>query len=243
MKRPLVLVPACSKEIDGQRYDVAGRKYLQAVAEVAQCLPLVASPAASGDIGALLDAADAILLTGSPSNVAPEHYGEQVPVDAGALDHQRDNLTLPLVRAAVAAATPVFGICRGFQEINVALGGTLEQALHRRDQRIDHREPSELPLPQRYAPRHLVRLSGRLRAWLGAEAVAVNSLHGQGVRRLAGELTAEARAEDDLVEAFQLRDEQRFCLGVQWHPEWRAGENYISIELFRRFGEAARSAL
>jgi putative glutamine amidotransferase len=192
------------------------------------------------DIGAVLDIADAILLPGSPSNVAPCHYGTEAPVNPQALDPERDALTLPLIRAAFARKVAVFAICRGLQELNVALGGTLHQAVHTVDGHKDHRERAQLPLEEQYGPVHPIRLTGRLRAWIGADEIMVNSLHGQGVARLAPELEPEAFAEDGLVEAVRGPDEIGFCLGVQWHPEWKAKSNPVSVTLFRHFGAAAR---
>jgi putative glutamine amidotransferase len=194
------------------------------------------------DIGAILEAADAILLTGSRSNVAPEHYGEESPIKPDALDPFRDALTLPLIRAAVERKTPLFAICRGFQELNVALGGSLHQAVHDVDGHKDHRARYELPLDEMYGPVHTVSLRGRLRDWVGSDKLMVNSLHWQGIARLADGLKPEAFAEDGLVEAVRGPDDAAFCLGVQWHPEWGAKLNPVSASLFRRFGAAARGA-
>jgi putative glutamine amidotransferase len=240
MSRPIVVIPACTKLIDEDIFDAVGRKYSTAIAEVAECQPLlVPLGAGTPDIGAVLEVADAILLSGSPSNVAPEHYGEEVPVDPNALDPLRDAVTLPLIRAAVKRKTPLFAICRGFQELNVALGGSLYQAVHDVDGHKDHRARQDVPLDEAYGPVP-VMLRGRLRDWVGRDEIMVNSLHGQGIARLADGLKPEAFAEDGLIEAVRGPDDAAFCLGVQWHPEWSARSNEVSTSLFRRFGAAAK---
>ncbi len=241
MSRPIVVIPACTKMIDGHPFDAVGRKYSAAVAEVAECQPLLAPLGESmADVGAVLEVADAILLSGSPSNVEPVHYGDEAPFKPEALDPARDALTLPLIRAAVERRVPLFAICRGFQELNVALGGTLHQAVHTVDGHNDHRDRSELSLEERYGPSHPVSLKGKLRDWVGADEIMVNSLHWQGLARLAKGLTPEAFAKDGLVEAVRGPDDHPFCLGVQWHPEWAAKQNPVSVSLFRRFGAAAK---
>jgi putative glutamine amidotransferase len=176
------------------------------------------------------------------SNVGPEHYGEEVKVNPDRLDPLRDALTLPLIRAAIERKTPLFAICRGFQELNVALGGSLYQAVHDVNGHKDHRARLELPLDEMYGPVHPVSLHGGLRNWIGKDRIMVNSLHWQGISRLADGLKAEAFAEDGLIEAVRGPDDEAFCLGVQWHPEWGAKSNPVSVALFRRFGEAAKSS-
>lgn len=241
MSRPVVVIPACTKTIDGHAFDAVGRKYSAAVAEVAECQPLLV-PIGPGlsDLGAILEIADAILLSGSASNVAPQHYGEEAPIKPDALDPLRDAFTLPLIRAAIERKTPLFAICRGFQELNVALGGSLYQAVHEVNGHTDHRARPEIPLEEAYGPTHSVILSGKLRDWIGKDEIMVNSLHWQGIARLADRLKPEAFAADGLVEAVRGPDDSAFCLGVQWHPEWAAKANPVSTSLFRRFGAAAR---
>jgi putative glutamine amidotransferase len=243
MSRPIVLIPACTELIEGDTFDAVSRKYSTAVAEVAECQPLLVPHGAGiADIGGLLEVADAILLSGSRSNVAPEHYSTETPLIPDALDKARDALTLPLIRAAVERKTPLFAICRGFQELNVALGGSLYQAVHDVDGHKDHRPRYELPLDERYGPVHPVSLRGKLRDWVGADVIMVSSLHWQGIARLADGLKPEAFAEDGLVEAVRGPDDTSFCVGVQWHPEWAAKANPVSVSLFRRFGAAAKGA-
>lgn len=242
MSRPIVVIPCCTKLIDGHAFDAVGRKYSSAVAEVAECQPLLAPLGPSmADMGALLEVADAVLLSGSLSNLHPSLYGaEEPPINAEALDPARDDLTLPLIREALARKLPTFAICRGFQELNVALGGTLDQAVHAVEGRHDHRERPDVPLDDRFGPAHPVTLSGTLKDWIGEDEIIVNSLHWQGIRRLAPPLTAEAHAGDGLIEAVRGPAEHPFLLGVQWHPEWQAKSNPVSVTLFRRFGDAAR---
>lgn len=244
MSRPIVVIPCCTKLIEGYTFDAVSRKYSAAVAEVAECQPLlIPLDVALVDIGAILSVAKGILFSGSPSNIDPEHYSEEDPVLPDQLDPARDKLTLPLIRTAVERKIPMMAICRGFQEMNVALGGTLHQAVHDAEGHHDHRERKNLTIDERWGPRHSLKLTGQLKDWVGQETITVNSLHGQGLKDLAPPLTAEAFAEDGLVEAIRGPDDHPFCLGVQWHPEWRALENPVSQTLFRRFGRAAGAKL
>ena len=239
MTRPIVVIPGCSKSIGGLTFDAVGRKYSAAVAEVAECQPLLVPLGQSmADIGAVLDIADGILLPGSLSNVEPKHYGDEDPLDPATVDRDRDADTLPLIRSALERKLPLFAICRGFQEFNVALGGTLHQAVHVVDGHHDHREPTDEDFDIKFGPKHKVRLAGELQNWLGQDLLTVNSLHWQGINRLAKPLVAEAFAEDGLVEAIRAPAGNQFSLGVQWHPEWRPLNNPAP---FRRFGDAARN--
>jgi putative glutamine amidotransferase len=241
MSRPIVIIPSCSKMIGGLMFDAVGRKYSAAVAEVAECQPLLAPLGQSmADIAAVLDIADGILLSGSLSNVEPMHYGTEKPLNPDSVDRDRDSLTLPLIRTAVERKIPLFAICRGFQEFNVALGGTLHQAVHGVEGHNDHREPLTEDMDVKFGPVHPVKLQGTLRDWVGHDEIMVNSLHWQGIKTLAKPLVAEAFAKDGLVEAIRAPEGNAFCLGVQWHPEWQPRSNATSIELFRRFGAAAR---
>ena len=244
MSRPVVVIPSCSKLIGGLMFDAVGRKYSAAVADVAECQPLlIPLGAAATDINSVLDVADGILLSGSLSNVEPSQYqSDEPPIDAAMIDRDRDALTLPLIRAAVERKTPLFAICRGFQEFNVAMGGTLHQAVHTINGHNDHREPTSEDYDVKFGPKHQVRLAGELKDWIGSEQITVNSLHWQGINKLANPLVAEAYAEDGLVEAIRAPQGNAFSLGVQWHPEWQPRKNSASTALFRRFGEAARRA-
>lgn len=240
MSRPLVIIPACTKDIGGLDFDAVGRKYTAAVAEVAECQPLLV-PVGAGlsDIGALLDIADGVMLTGSLSNVEPVHYGTEKMLRPETMDRARDAITLPLARAAIEKQVPLFAICRGFQELNVALGGTLHQAVHDVEGLMDHREREGVDMDEKFGPVHPIMLKGELRDWVGQDEIMVNSLHNQGINKLSDKLTAQAFAKDGVVEAVRYKGEHPFVLGVQWHPEWRAKSNPVSVSLFRRFGAAA----
>ena len=191
----------------------------------------------------MLAVADGILLTGAASNVHPGRYGQHVHDPGLPQDTARDATTLPLIRAALKRGIPLLAICRGFQEINVALGGTLHQAVHEVDGMLDHREENSHSLDQQYGPAHRIGLvaGGRLAHMLdGATNLTVNSLHGQGIAQLAPGLTVEARADDGLVEACTVADAPGFTLAVQWHPEWRSADNPDSMKLLHAFGQACR---
>lgn len=241
-RQPLIGVTTCSKQLGLHPFHIVGDKYLRAVAVVGG-LPL-AIPALPEliDIAALLEHLDGLLFTGSPSNVEPHHY--QGPASAPDTPHDpaRDGLTLPLIRAAVDAGVPLLGICRGFQEINVAFGGSLHQRVHEVGPFMDHRDDPDMPLEVQYGLRHpLLVQPGGLLAGLGlGPQFEVNSVHGQGVERLAPGLRVEGRAPDGLVEAFSVERAPTFALGVQWHPEWQVTEHPAYLAIFRAFGDACR---
>lgn len=242
-RKPLIGLPADCRELDPHVYHVAGEKYLTAITDAAGGLPLVI-PALAGriDIPALLDRVDGLLLTGSYSNVAPSRYGG--PPSAPGTDHDpaRDALTLALIPAALERGVPLLAICRGLQEMNVALGGTLHQRVHEVPGMLDHREDKTQPLAVQYGPAHEVSLTpgGLLQGMCGQARIWVNSVHGQGVDRLAPGLFVEATAPDGLVEAFRVEAASGFNLAVQWHPEWSARQDPLSAAIFEAFGEACR---
>lgn len=238
---PVVLVPACNRMLGGHVYHIAGRKYVDAV-RLAGALPLVVPRVEPEELEALLDLADGVLLTGSPSNVHPRHFGEDVLDPALPLDPVRDDWTLPLVPRILARGLPLLAICRGAQEVNVALGGTLYQAVQDVGCFADHREDAEQDLAVQYGPSHAMQAvpGGLLSGIVGDRAFEVNSLHGQAVDRLAPGLRAEAHAPDGLIEAFTQPSAPGFNLCVQWHPEWRAAENPVSMRLLGAFGDAVR---
>lgn len=242
---PLIGVPACVVQRDGFEYHQAGDKYVDSLIDGAGGLPLVI-PALGPrlDCDALLEEIDGLLITGSPSNLEPHHYGGPAPPSDSPRDPARDATTLPLIRRALARAVPLFAICRGLQELNVALGGSLHQEVHRLPGRADHRSDKTVPMRERYAPVHPVRLvpGGMLQRLLdGAETIQVNSLHGQGIDRLADRLAVEASAPDGTIEAVSVQGAPGFALAVQWHPEWRVLENPTSRRLFAAFGAACRA--
>lgn len=246
---PLVWIPLCHRLLGEppaeQPYLVLGDKYARAVKRVSKAQPVQFALAEPEDIAGLLPLVDGVMLTGSPSNVHPRHFGEPVANTKLPLDEARDALTLALVKACIRDAVPLLGVCRGFQEINVALGGSLHQAVQDVPCMNDHREPKGAPLAEQYAPAHEVSfVKGSLfEQWAGAGHAKVNSLHGQGVARLAEALVAEAHASDGLIEAFRVKDAKQFAYAVQWHPEWRAwlaGENPFYENIFKAFGAACK---
>jgi putative glutamine amidotransferase len=238
-RRPLVLVPACNKLMGDHPFHVVGRKYVDAV-RLAGALPLVVPRAERWELDELLDLADGVMLTGSPSNVHPSHFDEPVHDASLPLDPVRDAWTLPLIPLVLSRGMPLLAICRGTQETNVALGGSLHQAVHQVGPYRDHRAPADEPAPVQYGPSHTVAVApgGRLESILGTCSFEVNSVHGQGIHRLAPGARIEATAPDGLVEAFSISDAPGFNLCVQWHPEWRASDNPESRRLFEAFGAA-----
>lgn len=243
-RQPVIGVPCCNRAIGAHPFHVAGAKYVEAAAAGADGLPWLIPALGGGlDVDALLDRLDGLLLTGSPSNVHPGRYHDAPDsIDCAPYDEARDATTLPLIAGALARRLPILAICRGFQELNVALGGTLHPRVHEVPGFMDHREPKDQPPDVQYAPRHPVRLvpGGRLAALAGGAAeIMVNSLHGQGVDRLAPGLIVEATAPDGLIEAVAVAGHP-FAIGAQWHPEWRFQDNPFSTALFAAFGAAAR---
>ena len=241
--KPVVLVAADSRQIDGQTFHAVGHKYVAAVAQAAEAIPL-AIPALGSDseLEALLELADGILLPGAVSNVHPSHFDEEVLNPALPLDPARDSTTLRLIGAAVAAGVPLLGICRGFQEINVAYGGSLYQAVHDTEGYDDHREVDSPLKEEQYGPRHLVETvdGGVLAKITGRSEFMVNSLHGQGIARLGAGLVAEAYAPDGLIEAISISGAKGFALAVQWHPEWDVLNTPPYLSIFHAFGAACR---
>jgi putative glutamine amidotransferase len=239
---PVVIVTSCNRVLGAHNYHIAGRKYVDAV-RLAGALPLIAPPCAEAEIDGLLAAADGVLLTGSPSNVHPGRFGEAVHDAALPLDPERDAWTLPLVRQALDRGLPLLAICRGTQEVNVALGGTLYQAVHEVPGLNDHREDDSQPVDEQYAPAHRVDVvaGGVLEAITGRTGFEVNSLHGQGLKQLAPGLRVEAVASDGLVEACSCPDAPGFNLCLQWHPEWQAATNPVSMKILHAFGAAVRN--
>lgn len=239
---PLVGLPADSKPIGLHRYQAVGEKYIRAVVEGAGATPLlIPSLSPPLDLRALLDGLDGLLLTGSYSNIEPHHYDGGPSYEGNLHDPGRDATSLSLVPLAIEKRVPVLAVCRGLQEVNVALGGTLHQKVHDVDGHDDHREDLQAPVEEQYAPAHEVLLTGSLRAIAGKEREMVNSLHGQGIARLGRGLRVEATAPDGLVEAVRLDDDGRFLLAVQWHPEWKVTENPFYLGIFQAFGAACRA--
>jgi putative glutamine amidotransferase len=244
--KPIVLLPCDNRDSGGHPVQLLGQKYSDAVRDQAGCLPVPLLCTGLEDIEAYLAIADGVVLTGSPSNVHPSHFGQAVHDVTLPLDPQRDAITLPLTRRVIELGMPLLGICRGLQEINVALGGSLYQAVHEVDGRNDHRGAGgnpEATKDEAYALAHPVSIvaHGRLSGIVGANDILVNSVHGQGIDRLAPDLHVEAFAADGQIEAVSIQHHRGFSLAVQWHPEWRAGENTASKQIFAAFGDACRA--
>lgn len=240
-RKPLVWLPACHRHLDlsdAGGYTVLADRYASAVTALG-LQPVLFPMAGAADVPDLLPMVDGVLLTGSPSNVEALHFGgAALPTDL--LDPRRDALTMALVPAAIASATPIFGVCRGLQEMNVALGGSLHQQLHTEPGLMDHREPDDQDLAVQFATRHEVRLApgSAFAQWAGGPVAQVNSLHGQGIKRLAEPLVPEALAPDGLVEGVRVAHAQAFAFGVQWHPEWRHETNPFYAATLEAFAQA-----
>ncbi|PTV97636.1 putative glutamine amidotransferase [Rhodobacter aestuarii] len=214
-----------------------------AVARVSDCIPLLipADPEMVA-VEELMEVCDGFLFTGGRPNIHPEEYGEEPTEKHGAFDRARDAITLPLVRACVERGQPFFGICRGFQEVNVAMGGTLHPEIRELPGRMNHRMPPEGTLEESFALRHKVHLEpgGRFAQLFGADEVLTNTLHGQGICQPGPRIVIEGRAEDGTPEAIYVKDAPGFTMAVQWHPEWNAAQDPVSRPLFEAFGNAVR---
>jgi putative glutamine amidotransferase len=242
--RPLIGVVSDRRMQGPHPFHMVGEKYLQALADGASAYPVALPSLAEGfDVLDIIDRLDGLFLTGSPSNLEPHHYlGD--PSEPGTWhDPERDIAALALIPAVIRAGMPLFAVCRGFQEMNVAFGGTLHQLVHELPEYRVHKENSEDPLEVQYGPSHQVEFTkgGLLERITGQRTVTVNSLHSQGVDSLGDELRVEAVAEDGLIEGFTVKNAPGFTLGVQWHPEWKVLENPVSSAIFQSFGEACRA--
>lgn len=241
--RPLIGIPSDRRIVDPHPFHMVGEKYVNAVHDGAGGVPVLI-PAIGDilDLDDMLSRIDGLFLTGSPSNVEPHHYEGEESRPGTWHDPERDATTLPLTQKALESGVPVFAVCRGFQELNVVLGGTLHQHVEEVQGYHNHREDPDDTLDVQYGPSHEVNLveGGVLRELAGTGTVAVNSLHSQGVARLAGSVTVEAIADDGLIEAFRVDGAKAFALAVQWHPEWRVTEDAFSMSIFGAFGDACR---
>ncbi len=230
----------------GEDYPAQGTGVMniEAIARVSDAMPLVipADPQMVR-VDELVDSFDGFLLTGGRPNVHPEEYGEAPTEAHGDFDRARDAVTLPLVRACVESGLPVFGICRGFQEMNVAMGGTLHPEIRELPGRMNHRMPPDGSLEEKFAPRHHVHFTAGsvFHRLLGAEKVMTNTLHGQGICKPGKRVVVDGFAEDDTPEAIYVAGAPGFALAVQWHPEYNAARDPVSRPLFQAFGRAARA--
>jgi putative glutamine amidotransferase len=241
--KPLIGIPADRRMLGMHPFHCVGEKYITAVAEGAGGIPVLIPSLGSGlDLDHILNRVDGVLLTGSPSNVEPHHYQGPASAPGTWHDPHRDATTLPMIPRAIKAGLPILAICRGFQEMNVAFGGTLHQKLHEVRGLNDHRDDESQPLEVQYGPAHEVALTvgGLFQKWAKADRLTVNSLHSQGVDMLGEGLVVEAKAPDGVIEAFRVIDAPAFAVAVQWHPEWQFSTNEFSRALFAAFGAAAQ---
>lgn len=244
IKRPLIAIPADLKTIDHANWHAVSEQYLLAAAEIANLTPIIIP--AMGDIisiDTILEIVDGVLLSGSVSNIYPDHYGAKASSAHEPFDPARDATTLPLIRKAITKGIPLLAICRGLQELNVALGGSLATEIQDIDGRNDHRAPTTDNRDERYGFAHLVHIEpgSCLASIVNAQTITVNSLHRQAIDQLAPNLTIEAHAEDGTIEAVSVNNAKNFALGTQWHPEYWAKTDAPSRQIFEAFGDAVRA--
>lgn len=240
---PLIGVTACRVKTDEHAYQRVTEKYITVLIDEGIGCPVLIPALESGiDPEALVGRLDGILLTGSPSNVEPRHYQGTPTENPAEHDPARDSVTLPLIRAAVAAGVPILGLCRGIQEINVAFGGSLVQRIQEDPDKLDHRMRRDASFDLKYRKAHPIALAagGLLESIAGPGPHLVNSLHGQGIERLGAGVRAEATAPDGIVEAISIPGAPGFALGVQWHPEWPRPCRGIDQAVFQAFAAAVR---
>jgi putative glutamine amidotransferase len=241
--KPVIGVISCNRIVEGENAYTVKTRYVDAVARYADAVPLICpSLDRADDAAAVIGRLDAILLTGSNSNIEPGRYG----ADSGRapFDPARDAMSEALIKAAIAAGKPVFGICRGLQEINVALGGTLVDQRDHPAGEISHHAPDDASLESMFGYGHAAKTvpGTPLAAIMGNEPIAINSVHFQTIDRLGQGLVVNARAPDGVVEAISSTSETSPILAVQWHPEWRPEGRPHDLAFWREVGEIARSA-
>lgn len=245
---PLVGLSCCMRRDEMTGEHRVGHKYVSAVSEIVGACPVLIPALEEGIVPELLvQRLDGLVLTGSPSNVDPNHYGgapqEATEEGYGHHDPARDAVTLPLIRAAVAAGLPLFGICRGIQEVNVAFGGTLADKIQEDEGRLDHRMRRDVPYDWKYRPAHPITVieGGVLEGLAGPGPHLVNSLHGQAIDQPGERIAVEATAPDGVIEAIRVLDAPNFAVAVQWHAEWPRPATPLNAALFAAFGEAVRA--
>ncbi|MGO1120458.1 gamma-glutamyl-gamma-aminobutyrate hydrolase family protein [Rhodovibrionaceae bacterium A322] len=240
-RKPLVGVTACVKEMDSAPFHAVGDKYVRALVDCSGVTPLII-PALGGDldIQGLVAELDGILLTGSPSNVHPDRYGRPATAETEPHDPARDATTFALIDAALEQGVPLLAICRGFQELNAALGGTLEPQVRKLPGRLDHRRVQDPDPDVQYGPNHSITMApdSLVAQIAGTQEMMINSLHHQAIDQVAEGLVVEGRAPDGTIEAVRVKESKAFALGVQWHPEYKAKEHEFARRLFRTFGAA-----
>lgn len=242
MARPVVGIIG-NQYIINDSYPVhaGGQMNTEAVSAVSDCLPvLIPTDPRFLSVEELLDTCDGFVLTGGRPNVHPEEYGEAATEAHGDFDRCRDAITLPLVRACVDRGQPFLGICRGFQEVNVAMGGSLYPEIRDLPGRMNHRMPPDGTLEEKFALRHTVEFSenGPFHRLMGAREVMTNTLHGQGIKQPGARIVIDGYAPDGTPEAIYVKDAPGFTLSVQWHPEYDAANDPVSRPLFEAFGRA-----
>ena len=234
----LVGIPACARVLNGHLQHATPARYAAALMGGSGAVPVMIPPVGEAAL-VILDRLDGLLLPGSPSNVHPSRYDVGTSLTPDMHDPDRDGTSFPLIHAALRMDLPLFAICRGIQELNVALGGSLHQQVHDVPGRLDHRGGPGTK-PEQYRPKHDVALTGHLAAIAGQATIRVNSVHEQAIDRLAPRLLAEATAPDGTVEGVRVEG-ATFALAVQWHPEWDFAADVSSTALFRAFGDACRA--
>jgi len=244
MKRPIVGIIG-NQYLQNDQYPVhaGGQMNSEAVSTVSGCMPLlIPADPRFVTVAELLEACDGFLLTGGRPNVHPNEYGEDVTEAHGEFDRARDAIVLPLVRACVETGQPFLAICRGFQEVNVAMGGSLYPEIRDLPGRMNHRMPPDGTLEEKFELRHEVSFTkgGVFHGLMGAEKVMTNTLHGQGIKRAGDRIEIDGHAPDGTPEATYIQDAPGFTLSVQWHPEWNAAHDPVSRPLFTAFGDATR---
>ncbi|GKX34972.1 MAG: gamma-glutamyl-gamma-aminobutyrate hydrolase [Rhizobiaceae bacterium MnEN-MB40S] len=248
MTKPIVALPADVKHADGYDWHASPRQYVDAALKAADVVPLIV-PAfgleeqAAEAIASVLDRVDGVLVTGARSNVYPELYGEPATGANGPYDRARDATSIPLIRGAIERGVPLFAICRGIQELNVALGGTIATEIHEQEGNLDHRRVESDNPDVRFSIRQQINIEAGscLATILGAEKSSVNSLHRQSIGDLAPGLDVAAVADDGVIEAVSVTNARGFAVGVQWHPEYWATTDATSQQLFKAFGDAVRA--
>ncbi|EJF89368.1 gamma-glutamyl-gamma-aminobutyrate hydrolase family protein [Bartonella tamiae] len=239
--KPLIALPADCPFFDGYIWHAAPEQYIKAAQNVAKVTPVIVPSIGNiADLSSILNCVDGVLITGAKSNIEPHHYGQKSTAQHEPFDPSRDNASLALIRATIERQLPLLAICRGLQELNVALGGTLSAALQEIEGKIDHRATQTTDNDQKFAIHQTVHINheGCLATILGEDTILVNSVHQQGIEQLAPRLIAEATAPDGTIEAVRVKNTQNFALGLQWHPEYWAETDTSSRKIFEAFGKA-----
>jgi putative glutamine amidotransferase len=244
MPSPIIAIPADTRELDGYNWHATPHQYVNAVMKGTGAIAIIVPALSEGnDIDSILDRVDGVLITGSRSNVYPPLYGKEATDADGPFDRARDTTSMELIRRAIDRGIPLLAICRGIQELNVALGGTLETEIHEQPGKWDHRRPDVPERDRMYAIRQTVKVKegSCIAGILGHGEFQVNSLHRQAIGKHAPRLAVEAVADDGTIEAVNVVDARNFAVGVQWHPEYWVESDDVSARLFKAFGDAVKA--